>query len=927
MTNIYSHDTINERPFFSNQETLPLRPTQSCLEKNPLFNRLKPHKHRSKFADFFRRLWRNFVQYFQVKFPNIIKENFVHLIKSNDSLSSGLTIGNLWHHYSHFLSEDTGCPPGLKSCFEKMERDEKDLLKIARLKEKKKEKKFLEKAAKKIENMPVGKSRLFLLSRTASSDNSLNGDLFCTLTRTKTGYTLRFIGSGPIMEKLDDAKAPLAGKQKVTHTISFENIPSDAFTDPKFLDSFLMGWAHSNGQDVFKLASAFPKKAANSLEDYTTQSKRPDKLFWNIVLSLPEQASEETVTRSSVRTIRLRAELLTLFEAFDDARLDLDPKTRSYRNLKKLSTDVASKALLYYRKNYISDGDFDTINKRLMIIDEALRKAKQEPSALIPSKISLEKQTFFDVSFKKAFIHPPQAAAPLPNIINEPKKVLLTEPGLESLPIEPIPLSTFKSIDTPEAFLKNLSLVHNHLDKLKNGTLQEKDWAVREVFRFFHEVPFSDEYLRKDYAKNLNCFWWKLEPNEARQAMQIIVELTEAVAQVKTPVTIFQYDFEALINMQNIVTMLNAHRTGSWIGWPVDMPGGIIDRFYQRVRYVDQAKFVYGLFSRIYIHHKNSHPPEFLDDKDDPLTLPLDSYDLVIQQMRTIQTLLPSSGYGFRRYEFGSQVSPENWIRPMHNAYLNGLYSTCLTDQSHVWKDRPSEAVPEAFFDNPEEIFRQYNPKDRHIKQAPFSLELPGAPKELKALSRLLREKSPHIEFLSFMKEYPHLLYNLEIRNFFDALFFGKDLKSTLEEYGLDKSASIFPKIIESEIERLISDFKNQLKHTPIEDSDLLKARFDTVLYYNEMQIRLKEGFLFYKIPTHDFPSLEKRLHDLCELCRTTPELNASLGYATRLQLRLLLNENQVNSDHLSQIIPLLAVARASYIDPMQLEPSFEYEI
>lgn len=76
-------------------------------------------------------------------------------------------------------------------------------------------------------------------------------------------------------------------------------------------------------------------------------------------------------------------------------------------------------------------------------------------------------------------------------------------------------------------------------------------------------------------------------------------------------------------------------------------------------------------------------------------------------------------------------------------------------------------------------------------KKKKINLRLPelGAEAELKALSRLLGKETPKTEFLAFMREYPHLMNNPEIRNFFDAIFFSTEtsfnLKGIDDEYAL----------------------------------------------------------------------------------------------------------------------------------------------
>ena len=325
MNPIYKHTTVEGRPLFSEQMATPSRPKESMLGKNPLLQRMRPAKSSSKLAFLFKKGWHHFTQFFKIQRPSVVQENLAATVRPLEADTS-LSIGNLWHHYKRFITQDQECPPGLKTVFQKMEQDEKEIFKLQRLDKAKKKafkKAFINKQLQEIQTLPVGKTKLLLLSRQESLDQSISGDQFCTITRTQKGFTLHFIGAG-------EEAIHLAGKEKVQREVVFKNIPPDLFKSDPFLKTLLTQWIKQEGpgfsRDLIKNFEEYEKKDL-TLEDYTTRSFRADKLFWNILLSIPCGGNTEN-TRSSIRGLRLRTEILTLYETFASSEnvLPYDPE-------------------------------------------------------------------------------------------------------------------------------------------------------------------------------------------------------------------------------------------------------------------------------------------------------------------------------------------------------------------------------------------------------------------------------------------------------------------------------------------------------------------------------------------------------------------------------------------------------------------------
>lgn len=223
-----------------------------------------------------------------------------------------------------------------------------------------------------------------------------------------------------------------------------------------------------------------------------TNANRPDKLFWNIIGSLPKES--EALSRATVRSIRLRAELLTLYEAFDEIRINLNPKSKRCREFKKLFEDVSGKVLLSYQKKYLSTKDFEAIKKKLMVIDGTLAKALQKPARSIPSKVSAENPRFEGVSLKRAGIQAPlQTTDAQGNLMGSIVSLDQNQEQTADITLKaPLSLTPYHSIDLSDEFLIKLGELHALGSTMHNGTVQEKNWALNEVFRFFQAVPLDD---------------------------------------------------------------------------------------------------------------------------------------------------------------------------------------------------------------------------------------------------------------------------------------------------------------------------------------------------------------------------------------------------------------------------------------------------
>lgn len=861
---------------------------QSIFNNNTLIKRLEPRKHPSKIPYVFRNLWDRFSKNFIVQHPNPLKENLAGMIRPLESqaLSSGMTIGNLWHYYETFLNKDKECPPGLKSVFQKMEKNEKELCKIQRIiveqKQARAKNAYGNRTIREIQNLAIGKSYLLLLTPRFSLDQSLNGELFCTITRAKEGFVLSFTGSGSSMSLLQEEN------DKVLRSLCFETIPTDEFKNSPFLGSLIQSWLEPeklNPTDILEYTESFTKKPSSS-EDYVASSNRADKLFWNIVLSLPKKNHSE-MTKEEIRSIRLRTELLILFETFDNCRFHLDPKTKEYRDLKALLREVSAKTLQHYRKGELTKEDLRKIKRRLTIIEAELEKAKKKPSKVISSKTDFDSCCFQDVSLKKALINPPHVMSQgdVTKIASGP----VSEVPYDAMEIsieEPISLETYTSIDSSQKFLETLKLIHSSKDRLTQGSAKQ---VCNEIFRFFYEVPYSKLYFTEKHTRDPDCFWWDISLSEASEARDMIIEITKAIAEVRSANSFTEYDLLSLFKMYNVSLFLNAHATDMWFEDELDFYQYGVRTYHKH--YVEKiGSLDFEEVKRALAHLYWHYPPDGGGHTKHSLQTPK-GVDRMVEHLNTIQKMLNLSihfkGRSRRQIRmsafFEKSGSLDKWIRPIHNPYLRELYRNCFVSNKNP---------PEAFFDNLEEMFNDYL-SDLPITDEEKDLFSLGTLTELKHLSRMLINEGNEIEISAFMKEHPHLLYDPEIRNFIDALSKGSFSKNFIKE----ESALLYLQI------------KGQLNQKPIEDSDLLKARFETLLYFNELA-----------------PN-EERLKKLCLLSQNTLELKSSFGYASRALLKTLLKDQSIHQNNISPILHTFADAYCSSIDPMNVDPWFDQQM
>lgn len=896
MTKLYKHETIANRPVLRTQEK-PERESKSQLTQNRLLKKLQPSKASSSVSRSFRRFFSHISQFFKVKHPDSIQENRAHLIRPIDS--TPLTVGNLWHYYAHFLKEDKECPKRLKSCFQKMERDEMQLDSLHRKKVKEEEKaplvlQFADDKLKSLNRLKKNHSSLLLLTKSenAFGDQSLSGDLFSVVTRTQTGYTITFLGSDEAMLQLDRSKPSFAaGKEKIPRQVIFE------ISDLNVLMPLLTFWASPEKvslRDVVSMTETWTKKEPTSLEDGMSSFTRPDKLFWNIVGAIPGR--QGAVSRASIRSIRLRTELLSLYESFDEIRVFSNASSREFRDFNKLLTSTSAKVLLYYEKGYLSKEDLDQIVKRLTIMEEALQGMQRKAPA-IPRKVSFDPIGLEGTPLRKSGIQPPQTGLAVPEDMN-PGGALPSSSPLNFHLNAPVSLEIPK-ISTITESKAELERLHSQLDAFRQGTLENRESYVNDILSFFIRVDVQK--LHQERAKAAQDWYLAnplLDPKEWQdqryasleltELLQKAIDLTEVIQQTRSVRTISQYDYEGVVGSADFVVLLSYFRSG-YVMWSCLMRHAVYGKFIRSIT----SGYVGGKISLSAGRNTLHGLPGLSVSGDDPIGFilnhstnppPKEAYDLVFKHRRILMKLFEDHGIGeLDSKQIEKKLEWNQWMRPLADPYLKGLYREAQMTLYRSKKEDGPPTVPEAYFDNPAGVFDYY----RETKGKQFSH--PGSEKDMQMLSRLLANdfsSSPIKETKAFMLEQPHLMRNPDIRNFLDAIF---------HHYRVPPGLDL-----------VIDKTKKEFQTNPN------KEHFDLLLYYHELQ------------PIHDI----NEIRALVALSRDNPDLNASYGYAVRVLLRAFLDQaSEIKENDFGEILTLFADAKTAHVDLFNVDPLFEKKL
>ena len=667
------------------------------------------------------------------------------------------------------------------------------------------------------------------------------------------------------------------------------------------------------------------------------------------------------------KKLRLRAELLSVFEIFQKYRKRLNPNNETYHQLSEALREVSANSYQAYQKGYLSEKDIEEVRKELEIIEKELIAAKLKKTRLVQGKIASRPFTIPGINLTHLQPQVPQNVTVEKTLYTLPDRTEGKKPaeGLEAIQeITPIALFPYNKIETSADFLKSLRTLKNDWET-SNNLLDKRKTKEIEILRFFSEIPL-ELFISKKKPNQL--FWWNMSTSEMQEAMQIITNLTtELSSQNKFLEDLNQFTMEAFFKASAIILFLETKKNGCYFFHNLNhlrvhffhyqAPDPITDlssyfntyqfkgHNYQQIQ--SQSAACWSAISHTVKGIEKSFP-KVREEKLFPFTkIQLNVLDKLTGQEQSLPNLsLPSKA--------------NDWMRPIYNPFLLALYrqaTTWIDDRIKNVSEGKKELIgekfglmsSEAFQTDPQGVFsyflEDFNHTIEHFKSEQLTKELnqhSKPPSELlhtnptlftladqKRLLMLLRLQDPHGELIAFMKDCPHLMRQADVRNFFDALFFNGSLLYLLKKKDNEcwqKEALIesIPLKIQAEISRLEAQLKTAIEKKPIEDPILTKERLDLLLYYYEMEEKLKQIYKSAGISIVSFQDNNPALYKWREFTLQNHSFHEVSGVIARIHLRQLLAVETILSADLPEILLNYMIVHGSKTHPKYLEPSFE---
>lgn len=985
-------EIVSGRPEFTQVGKEKPQSTKSFMSENPLLRKLAPSAKPSKILEALKWLTSQFLKPFQIKSPDARKERLSRLIRPASQAS--LTFGNVVEQYQKYLKKEKNCAPSLKKCFDQMNRDLLTIGKIAQSKDSALGNKLMAEFNGKLHadfiKMKAGDARIFALQGELSQDGSLDAQLLCVITKqSANSYSLKFIGIESVMSELTGVKIPLAGKEKTIREIHFDKIPSES--GPLPVDHLMNDLITAISEKSLSLNSIkdFAKlkniehyqKKEESFDDLATLSSKPSKLFWTVVHSITKDSSKgREISSMDEKRMKLRAEMLSLFETFHRNRRNLDPSNETFRQLKEALEMVSGNVLQAYEKQYLSKKDLGEITKELNAIEKSLNAAKQKTTANL-AKISLPKPILKgltdDVFRTRRDVNVTGKAL---NLGHRSDGVLPSTKMPAPLD-EPVSLTPYDHSFTDKgAFLGAFRKVHQDWQTAKTAN------SRTNMLRFISELPL-DVYEKKNQGKDFirtKSFLWNLTKEESQEICKACTDFTKTISIEKDfRQNLSQYEFESIFKLSALVCFLETKEVGSYreynlnfLNWKfrnytrvmmfVDIQGAREIAHNFRMRNKSSANFDKEMNSLLggmgkefskdgsvhvtYLGKNKDLVIEKLDANRDP------TYPQSTQQRYLLEFLAGEYGESSLLY-LPSKLG--RWMRPIQNPFLIGLYRQAGSQVAFDFEneraqakeavgDRYGRMTPEAFQTDPEGIFRYFlediNETMRSLERSEMGLSLPNellkpaaltfTKEEQSRLLMLLRLEKPQVELVAFMQQNQNLMLNPDVRNFFHALFFNQSLEITLgskSNYSREhKIIEDLPHQIGEEIHLLEAKIEESLVQDPISDLELMQSRFDLLLYYYDLHEQLKiqyETNPNTKLKNIPFEDFKPKVLQFLNLSLQRKELFDSAPNAARVYLRRLLRGNEIPAKDFPKVICSYLIAFGGVPQSSNIDPAFEQEL
>ena len=1017
--NIQRGPIVDGRPQFNETHIAPAAP---LMAKSHLFRSLAPSSSPSSILYRIKQIIAKILRYFIPEKPALLHGRLAAVL-SNSTLRGEVSMGNLIDHYKQFLSDNRSVPRGLLNCFEQLKKDETQLERLyfqlekantdkKRDAAKLKKQQFITENSAKITSMKNGATRLMMLHRSKGLDGSLDGDLFCLIQKENDAYTLRLIGSGPAMKHLQQGSIPLAGKEKVLRELVFENISPTELCANDWLNTFVTRWGERQGIDpalislddqaeeststseegedktLQKLNIPFKQKEIESLNELTSQSEQASKIFWNILHVFPTSKQRNSSVGKKQKRIKLRAELLSLFDLFKLHRFQLNPGAPAYHEIKKAFEAASNQVLHAYKKGYINDNDLQKMQAELAIIDRSLQKATMPSPPIIPAKQRLPK-TFISLDG----LHP--AAGHDVKL----SSTSLQKESFVPLKVEELEIST--AIDfrptqpTKEEFLTQLRelftswqnkpeerikikqelfqlFTHTRMDLFEKENPSDPTNPLSEekpmVFGIFGPMPFYSKTLSDTKT---DSFWWQFSDEEAQEMIDSIHVITDTLTQDEQfRRSCSQYDLEGLLKMSMAVLTLDAmhakiKREREFSGFETDEHGPSLRSILLDYKLGAHNSNGSWSLARSFIQFTDPFRQLCLDIEQVENLKPFEASENINKQKIYFNRLTETSqnhgtwgtssmpGHTLRHFFMPSRTN--YWMRPIPNPFLISMLRNAASQIARTNRQRTTlydnstyeimgNQTPEAFQSVPEYLFPLFkeevnnrieyrNNDDPYIQQQePQTVNLEPLLKSI-PVEFSQEEQRRLLHVLLFHKPHRELLAFMHemphlLRNAEVRNYVDALFFGTeLPETLKNKTvAALIPQQLEEEIDREENLLTAALENQA-EDTELLESHVDKLLFLYEMYEKLRHIYPTLDLSTEAFQSHAEPIAKLLQLAIDNEDLRGTLGYAARVHLRMLIGGEEIAPKNLSQVLTSFALAKGAYVNPMNVDPIFEEEL
>lgn len=538
-------------------------------------------------------------------------------------------------------------------------------------------------------------------------------------------------------------------------------------------------------------------------------------------------------SKTLIKRLEFQAKLLDLFKLYKQVRYDLEKDSKSEINLKKLVQAIAKETYLLGCKGILSEEDLAAIDRELDFIQQNCKKAAVQvlssidtvgklPSLIIPFASNVCKPVKL-AQIKALSVKGRSNAAEIPLNLSFNK---ISGSLLSNAEVELLQLSNFLVVLT---FFKAIK------DKMNLFAQQEEKEILCALYiELFQKFPVDDTkdalWMKLTPTQVLEvqeCFLeltrlfvsHRIEnfpmPTQCLVVLKVglfISNLRLAYTDRKYGITVSDHPLMSLENTVGAIFEKGGHvEKGAYLERPffvMDEPGlKVLDELKKIVNRYTNAKKIFSEnenklskasaeeMSKVLSQFFNTskffysdlaeksfntkiYSPNKLEKYAKPFHHPL--FPSVLSQMSITGKVMDVV---YKLYHEGKLSNYH--ISFSEKPKIEGAgWNKSEEEREEMQKDfdrTESMKLPEAITDDPQrvidtqiEVFLEWMKLNGVEKPTSFKKNMPHPYKkeELVDLLYLLRKKSPQVEAIAFLKTYPHLLSNSDVRNFIEYIIF-----------------------------------------------------------------------------------------------------------------------------------------------------------